>query len=58
MQGFVSDDPLARNLIQIGENAIAREDHAALRAYFADGYVFHGPNGDLSFDQLRAYFAS
>jgi predicted ester cyclase len=56
--GFISGSPLARDLIRIGDEAIAREDDAALRAYFSEGYVFHGPGGDLSFDQLRAYFAS
>lgn len=60
MPGFISNSPLARDLIRIGDNAIVREDdaYAALRAYFAAAYVFHGPGGDLSFDQLRAYFAS
>jgi predicted ester cyclase len=56
--GFISDSPLARDLIRIGDEAIARADDAALRAYFRADYVFHGPNGDLSFDQLSAYFAS
>jgi predicted ester cyclase len=58
MPGFISDSPLARDLIRIGDEAVAREDDAALRAYFAEGYVFHGPGGDLGFDQLSAYFAS
>src|ERR1700735_1462449 len=58
MPGFISDSQLARDLIRIGDQAIARADDAALRAYFAAGYVFHGPGGDLSFDQLSAYFAS
>jgi predicted ester cyclase len=58
MPGFISDRPLARDLIHIGDEAIAREDDAALCAYFSEDYVFHGPGGDLSFDQLRAYFAS
>jgi predicted ester cyclase len=58
MPGFISDSPLAGDLIRIGDEAIAREDDAALRAYFSEDYVFHGPGGDLSFDQLRAYFAS
>jgi predicted ester cyclase len=58
MPGFISDTPLANDLIRIGEEAIAREDDAALRAYFADVYVFHGPGGDLGFDELSAYFAS
>jgi predicted ester cyclase len=47
MPGFISD---------IGDEAIARENDAALRAHFAEGYVFHG--GDVSFDELPAYFAS
>jgi predicted ester cyclase len=58
MPGFISDTPLASDLIRIGDKAIAREDDAALRAYFADDYVFHGPGGDLGFDELSAYFAS
>jgi predicted ester cyclase len=58
MPGFVSDSPLARDLIRIGDEAIARADDAALRAYFTEDYVFHGPGRDLSFDQLSGYFAS
>ena len=58
MPGFISDSPLARDLIRIGDEAIAREDDAKLRDYFAEDYVFHGPGGDLSFEELSAYFAS
>ena len=58
MPGFISESPLADNLIRIGDEAIAREDQVALRAYFSEDYVFHGPGGDLSFDQLSAYFSS
>src|SRR5258708_23716918 len=58
MPGFISDTPVACDLIRVGDQAIAREDDAALRAYFAEDYVFHGPGRDLSFDELRAYFAS
>jgi predicted ester cyclase len=58
MTGFISDSPLASELIRIGEEAIAHEDDTALRAYFSEDYIFHGPGGDLSFDELRAYFAS
>lgn len=58
MPGFISDSPLARGLIRIGDEAIAREDDAKLRAYFAEDYVFHGPGGGLSFDELRVYCAS
>ena len=42
----------------LGDEAIAREDDAKLRDYFAADYIFHGPGGDLGFDELRAYFAS
>ena len=43
MPGFISDTPLAHDLIRIGDEAIAREDDAKLRDYFAEDYVFHGP---------------
>ncbi len=49
MPGFISDSPLARDLIRIGDQAIARADDAALRAYFTEDYVFHG-GGDLQTD--------
>jgi hypothetical protein len=55
---FISDSPLAQDLIHIGDEAIANEDEPKLRNYFADDYVFHGPGGDLAFAELRAYFAS
>jgi predicted ester cyclase len=58
MPGFISDSPLARDLIRIGDEAIARKDDAKLRNYFAGDYLFHGPGRDLSFDELSAYFAS
>ena len=58
MPGFISDSPLARDLVRIGDEAIAREDDAKLRAYYTEDYVFHGPGGDLSSDQLSAYFGS
>ncbi len=58
MPGFISDDQLARDLIRIGDEAIAHENDVALRAYFREDYVFHGPGADLGFEELRAYFAS
>ena len=58
MPGFISESPLAHDLIRIGDEAIAREDDAKLRDYYAAGYIFHGPGGDMSFEELRAYFAS
>jgi hypothetical protein len=56
--GFISDSPLSRDLIRIGNEAIAHDDDAKLRDCFAEDYVFHGPGGDLGFEELRAYFAS
>jgi predicted ester cyclase len=56
--GFISDSPLAPDLIRIGDGAIATEDDVKLRVYFAEDYVFHGPSGDLGFEELQAYFAS
>jgi predicted ester cyclase len=58
LPGFISDSSLAQDLIHIGDEAIANENDAKLKDYFAEDYVFHRPGGDLSFDQLRAYFAS
>lgn len=58
MTGFISEHPRARELIRIGDEAIARASPALLRAYFAQDFVFHGPTGDLTFDQLSDYFAS
>ncbi len=58
MPGFISNSPLARDLIHIGDEAIALEDDAKLRDYFTSDYVFHGPGTELGFEELRAYFAS
>lgn len=54
----MSRSPFAEPLIRIGETAIAQEGDAALDAYFASGFVFHGPGGDRTYSQLKAYFAS
>jgi predicted ester cyclase len=58
MPGFISQSPLARDLIRIGNDAIAREDAPVLRSYYTEDYVFHGPGVELGFDELSAYFAS
>jgi predicted ester cyclase len=55
---FISDQPLARGLIRIGEEAIAQANDGQLREYYADGYILHTPAGDLDFEGLRTYFAS
>jgi predicted ester cyclase len=58
MAGFISDHPLARGLIRIGDEAIARANGGQLRDYYADDYILHTPAGDLNFEALRSYFAS
>jgi len=58
MPGFISDERLARDLIRIGDEAIARENDTMLRDYYAAGYVLHLPRLDLDFESLRGYFAS
>src|SRR5580658_4132354 len=50
-------ETLAQALVRIGETAIAMEDHEALRAYFAPGFVLHLPREDIDFEALRTYFA-
>jgi hypothetical protein len=54
----MSRSPLAEPLIRIGDIAVARENDAALDAYFASDFVLHGPGGDLTYGQLKAYFAA
>lgn len=51
-------NPLAQELISIGEIAIAKENDNALRAYYAPGYMLHLPAAELNFEQLRRYFAA
>lgn len=46
-------------LIHIGELQVTGEDRAVVDAYFAPGFVFHGPDGrELDDDGLQAYFAA
>lgn len=50
--------PRVRALIRVGEDGIAHEDAAALRAFFHPDYRFHGPGGaELDREGLWAYFA-
>jgi predicted ester cyclase len=58
MPGFVSEQSLARDLIRIGDEAIALENDVMLRDYYAAGYVLHLPTVDMDFEALRGYFAS
>lgn len=49
----------ARDLIRIGMDGIARENTAAMMAFFHPSFRFHGPGGaELDRDQLLAYFAA
>ena len=51
--------PRARALIRVGEDGIARENRAAMAAFFHSQFRFHGPAGaELDRDQLWTYFAS
>lgn len=45
-------------LIRIGREAIAKPDDQALDAFFSDDFVFHGPDGDATRDELKEFFAS
>ncbi|MBM0106370.1 ester cyclase [Steroidobacter sp. S1-65] len=57
-----ADDPTlparVRELIRIGNVGIAKEDNAALAAFFHPQFRFHGPNGELNREQLWNYFAA
>jgi predicted ester cyclase len=49
----------ARELIRIGEIGIAKENKAAMAAFFHPQFRFHGPGGaELNREQLWEYFAS
>jgi predicted ester cyclase len=62
-ENLSADDPAldrrSRELIRIGEIGIAREDHAAVEAFFAPDFRFHGPDGGtLGREDLWAYFGA
>lgn len=46
-------------LVRAGELEVTGEDRAAVDAYFAPGFAFHGPDGaELDYAGLQDYFAS
>lgn len=49
-------DERSRALVSIGRTAIAQENPSALREYFSQDFAFHGPDGDLEFSELEAFF--
>lgn len=57
-----ADDPnlssRARELIRIGEIGIAHENREALAKFFHPNFVFHGPDGTATREQLWDYFAA
>lgn len=51
-------DERARALVRIGREAIAVADDEKLDRYFAEGFSFHGPDGDMEYADLRSFFAA
>jgi predicted ester cyclase len=51
-------DSLAKGLVSIGEDAIAKSNDALLDDYFTDDYKLHSPAGDFNRDEIKAYFAA
>ena len=49
---------LAKGLVAIGENAVAKSNDALLDEYFADNYRLHSPAGDFNRAEIKAYFAA
>ncbi|NYH54857.1 putative ester cyclase [Nocardiopsis arvandica] len=63
MSEFISPDDTryderARALVRIGREAIAVADNEKLDRYFAEGFSFHGPDGDMDYVGLRSFFES
>jgi hypothetical protein len=57
--GYVSDGPLARGLIRIGDEAIAREDDTRLRDYYTEDYLhseIHDRDPQTGHDRSRPDF--
>ena len=52
-------DERVERLIRVGEQELTGEDEAAVDAYFAPDFAFHGPDGaDSDYEGLKAYFGS
>lgn len=63
MSEFISPDDTryddrARALVRIGREAIAVADDEKLDRYFAKDFSFHGPDGDMGYEDLRSFFAA
>jgi predicted ester cyclase len=46
---------LGRGLVRIGEEAIARENEAAMDRYFTSDFCCHTPEGDLNLAELTTF---
>ena len=51
-------ESIVSGLVGIGERGIGTQDDAALDAYFADDFVFHGPDGDADLVALKALWGA
>jgi hypothetical protein len=51
-------DSLASGLVRIGEDAVAKSNHALFYDYYTDDYRLHSPTGDFNREEIRAYFAA
>jgi predicted ester cyclase len=51
-------DRLAKDLVSLGEDAIAKSNDALLDDYFTDDYKLHSPAGAFNRDEIKAYFAA
>ena len=55
----ISREERVSGLIRVGELELTGEKEAEVDAYFAPGFVFHGPDGaELDYEGLKGYFAS
>jgi predicted ester cyclase len=54
-----SREELVESLVRVGEQELTGEHEADVDAYFAPGFVFHGPDGaGTDYEGLKGYFAS
>ena len=51
-------ESIARGLVRIGEDAVAKSNDALLDEYYTDEYKLHSPAGDFDRDEIKAYFAA
>jgi predicted ester cyclase len=51
-------DSVAKGLVTIGEEAVAKSNDALFYDYYTDDYQLHSPAGDFNRDEIKAYFAA